>query len=94
MRKSRILFVNTQQSRCGNCGLSSTSWGEMRAQGRYGECLSAPECQCTWDGWSSDYFHIDETYQDRFGFGYTPENQDASIVPMPFVHRSMINYGG
>lgn len=91
MHKSKILFVNTQQCRCGNCGKLSLSWGEMKAAGRHGEQMSAPDCQCEWAGWSSDYFHIDEKFQDRFGFGYEPGSRDASIVPFPFVHRPMID---
>jgi len=92
MRKSELLFVQTQSSRCGNCGRESVTWGQMRAAGRCGETMSAPDCDCTWGGWSSDYFHIDESYQDRFGFGFVlSDSQDAAIVEFPFCPPGLID---
>ena len=78
--RSKILFVNTQESRCGNCKTY-----ERVADVDEGFYRSGPDCQCDWVGWSSDYFHIDASFW--------PDNVRGGIIEMPFIPRSEIGYG-
>lgn len=93
IHKSELLFVNTQQSRCGNCGLSGATWAETPES----EHIAAPDCQCEWVGWSSDYFHIDQSWGmhiTTFGELDDPNwtEHGVGIVTMPFIPRTDITW--
>jgi len=56
MHKSRILFVNSQEVRCGRCKAANIGIGP----------LPAPDCAHEWLGFSTDEFQHDYVKGDAF----------------------------